>query len=130
VKRGELLAVGYRWRNGGVAPCLPGGYPAITMKDARGGIAGVFVDEDFDVRTLPVGPPDKAEPVAREVRSVSQDSRPPTAWALPPANILKPGTYTVWVSVGTRTGTPKIALPLGGEDGERRYKLGEIRIVN
>jgi len=130
VKRGELLAVGYRWRNGGVAPCLPGGYPAITMKDARGGIAGVFVDEDFDVRTLPVGPPDKAEPVAREVRSVSQDSRPPTAWALPPANILKPGTYTVWVSVGTRTGTPKIALPLGGDDGERRYKLGEIRIVN
>jgi hypothetical protein len=90
----------------------------------------VFVDEDFDVRTLPVGPPDKAAAVTREAQSVAQDSRPLTGWALPPANILKPGTYTVWVSVGTRTGTPKIALPLGGEDGERRYKLGEIRMVN
>jgi len=102
VKRGELLAVGCRWRNGGVAPCLPGGYPAITMKDARAGIAGVFVDEDLDVRTLPVGPPDKAAAVTREAQSVAQDSRPLTGWALPPANILKPGTYTVWVSVGTR----------------------------
>ena len=36
--------MGYRWRNAGVAPCLPGGYPAITLKDAKDGIAGVFVD--------------------------------------------------------------------------------------
>jgi len=91
VKRGELLAVGCRWRNGGVAPCLPGGYPAITMKDARAGIAGVFVDEDLDVRTLPVGPPDKAAAVTREAQSVAQDSRPLTGWALPPANILEAG---------------------------------------
>jgi hypothetical protein len=36
----------------------------------------------------------------------------------------------LWVSAGTRTGTPKIALPLEGEDGQRRYKLGEVRIVD
>jgi hypothetical protein len=128
VRRNEPLAAGYRWRNAGVAPCLPGGYPAITLKDAKAGIAGVFVDEDFDVRTLPVGPPEKAEPVGREVKGIAQASKPLTAWALPPADILKPGTYTVWISVGTRTGTPKIALPLEGDDGQRRYRLGEIRI--
>ena len=130
LKRGEPLAVGYRWRNAGVAPCLPGGYPAITLKDAKDGIAGVFVDEELDVRTLPVGPPDRAETVVRELKIVSQAARPLTAWALPPANILKPGTYSLWVSVGTRMGTPTIALPLQGEDGHRRYKLGEIRIAD
>jgi hypothetical protein len=52
------------------------------------------------------------------------------AWTLPPATILKPGTYTVWISIGARTGTPKIALPLDNEDSQRRYRLGEIRIVD
>ncbi|MCX6631771.1 MAG: hypothetical protein NTW28_29535, partial [Candidatus Solibacter sp.] len=93
-------------------------------------IAGVFVDEEFDVRTLPVGPPEKAEPVGREAKAISQASKPLMAFALPPANILKPGAYTVWMSVGTRAGTPKIALPLADEDGQRRYRLGEIRIVD
>ena len=130
VRRNEPLAVGYRWRNAGVAPCLPGGYPSITLKDAKDGIAGVFVDEGFDVRTLPLGPAEKAEPVGREVKSISQASRPLTSYALPPANILKPGKYTLWISIGTRTGTPKIALPLPDEDGQRRYRLGEIRIAD
>jgi hypothetical protein len=31
--------------------------------------------------------------------------------------------------VGTRTGTPQIALPLAAEDGGRRYKLGSIRVL-
>jgi hypothetical protein len=128
--RDQPLAAGYGWRNAGVAPCLPGGYPAITLKDARNGIAGVFVDEDFDVRTLPVGLPGKAAGVARQVKSTGQESRPLTAWTLPPAAILKPGTYAVWISIGSRTGTPKIALPLDNDDGQRRYRLGEIRIVD
>jgi hypothetical protein len=128
--RDQPLAAGYAWRNAGVAPCLPGGYPAIALKDARNGIAGVFVDEEFDVRTLPVGPPGKAVGAAREVKSSGQESRPLTAWTLPPATILKPGTYTVWISIGSRTGTPRIALPLDNDDGQRRYRLGEIRIVD
>lgn len=130
VRRSEPLSVGYRWRNAGVAPCLPGGYPAITLKDAKGGIAGVFVDEDFDVRALPVGPPEKSTPVGREMKGISQASKPLINFTLPPANILKPGSYTLWISIGTRTGTPKIALPLADEDGQRRYRLGDIRIVD
>ncbi len=128
VKGGSSMAVGYRWRNAGVAPCYPGGHPAITLKDAKGGIAGVFVDEEFDMRSLPVGAPGQAHPVGREVKAVSQASRPLIGFRLPPTNILKPGTYDLFVSVGTRTGTPKIALPLAAEDGQRRYLLGKITV--
>jgi hypothetical protein len=49
-----------QWRNAGVAPCLPGGHPALTIKDAKGGIAAVFVDEGLNLRNLPVAEPGKA----------------------------------------------------------------------
>jgi hypothetical protein len=42
---------------------------------------------------------------------------------------LAGGEYDVFVSVGTRTGTPKIALPLDDDDGLRRYRTGTIRVV-
>jgi hypothetical protein len=58
----------------------------------------------------------------------SQASKPLIAFQLPPAGILKAGAYDVFISVGTRTGTPKIALPLAGNDGCRRYLLGKITI--
>jgi hypothetical protein len=128
VKEGEPMTVGYRWRNGGVAPCYPGGYPAITLKDAKSGIAAVFVDEGFNMRALPVGPPDRAVPVGREVKALSQASRPLISFALPARNILKPGAYTIFISVGDRTGRPELRLPLAEEDGQKRYKLGTITI--
>ena len=40
--------------------------------------------------------------------------------------MLKPGTYTLAVSVGTPQGTPQIALPLSGGRPDRRYPLGRI----
>ncbi len=130
IPAGGKLTVGYRWKNAGVAPCLPGGHPAITLKDAQGGIAGVFVDEDFEVRDLPVGPPGKAKAIARrELEGFPQEDKPLATFTLPPAHILKPGVYDVFVSVGTATGTPGIALPLPNQDGERRYKLGSLRVV-
>jgi hypothetical protein len=105
-----------RWRNAGAAPCLPGGYPALTLKDGKGGIVGLFTDGEFDVRALPVGAPEQAD-----VRGHRAEFR------LPP--ILKAGAYQVYVSVGTRTGTPRIALPLANEDGARRYRLGTITVL-
>lgn len=128
---GSPIALGYRWRNAGVAPCLPGGHPAITFKDAKGGIAAVFVDEDFNVRDLPVGPPGKARSIARrDLTGFPQEDKPFASFRLPPPHILRPGTYDVFISVGNATGTPKIALPLAGGDGERRYRLGSVRIAN
>lgn len=114
--KGVPWRVSMRWRNAGVAPCLPGGFPALTLKDARGGIVAVFVMEDFDVRSLPVGPPG-----AGEVRECQ-------AGFLRPFN-LSPGTYEVFVSVGSKTGTPRIALPLAGHDGARRYRLGGVAVA-
>jgi hypothetical protein len=104
-----------RWRNAGVAPCSRGGRPAITLKDDEGGLAGVFVDERFDVKDLPVGAPGQAEARAEQVSF------------LLPFN-LAPGSYDVFVSVGTRTGTPQLALPLPEGDGQRRYRLGPITV--
>lgn len=42
---------------------------------------------------------------------------------------LAGGEYEVFVSVGTATGSPRIALPLDGADGQRRYRLGTVRVV-
>ena len=43
--------------------------------------------------------------------------------------MLKPGVYSLAVSVGSRQGTPEIALPLGGQVGTtRRYILGKITV--
>jgi hypothetical protein len=38
------------------------------------------------------------------------------------------GQYVVYVSIGQRDGTPKIVLPLADDDGQHRYRLGEIRL--
>ncbi len=116
VKLGEKWRVRWRWSNAGVAPCYRGGYPALTLKDEKGGIVAVLVDERLNVRSLPVGPPGSAEAV---------ESQP--AFALPFQ--LKPGVYSVYVSVGTITGTPEIALPLPNGDGQRRYLLGRVEVV-
>ncbi len=127
---GGAIQVTYRWRNTGVAPCLAGGHPTVTLKTAGGGIAGVFVDDDFDVRSLPPGRPGEAPAISRrELEAVPQNDKPILSYRLPPSHILKAGEYEVYVSVGDSLGTPRIALALPGDDGSRRYRLGTIRIT-
>jgi len=104
-----------KWRNAGVAPCYPGGFPALTLKDAKGGIAGVFVDEAFDVRSLPVAPPGQAATLTQQATFTC------------PFNLAS-GAYEVYVSIGTRTGTPTIALPLPADDAQHRYRLGSLTV--
>lgn len=113
---GSAFAFRAKWRNVGVAPCLPGGYPAVTLRHADDGIAAVWVDEGLDVRSLPVGPPGRADVCLQEFRC-----QLPTE--------LSPGTYGLYISVGTRTGSPRIALALPEDDGERRYRLGALEVV-
>lgn len=104
-------------RNAGVAPCLPGGHPTLTLKSANGDIALVIVDTDFDVRTLAAAGRGVA---AGEARTTGISSRPDHG--------LAPGHYTLFFSIGTREGTPRIALPLEGCDGQRRYRLGMLDV--
>jgi hypothetical protein len=111
------------WRNAGVAPCYPGGHPALTLKDAKAGLVSVFVDEALDLRTLRV-----AEPSQAPTESHKADFALPLA-SEERARLLKPGTYDVFVSVGTATGTPKIALPLPNDDSHHRYRLGRLTVV-
>jgi len=80
------------------------------------------------VKSLPVGPPNEAASIGREVDAHYQADKPLIAFALPPRHILAPGTYSVYISVGDKIGTPRLALPLENEDGYRRYRLGSIRI--
>ncbi len=105
-----------RWANAGVAPCYPGGFVAFTLKDAKGGVVAVFVNESLDMRTLDVAPPGAAP--ERETRS---------AHGFAPN--LPAGTYDLFVSVGLRDGTPVIALPLPDGEGHRRYRLGKMEIL-
>jgi len=79
----------------------------------------LLVDEGFNVRELKPVPANSA--AGREwVREFVLGKIAP---------VTRPGDYAVYVSVGQRDGTPRLALPLSGDDGQRRYKLGEIKIV-
>ncbi|MBN2472972.1 MAG: DUF4832 domain-containing protein [Pirellulales bacterium] len=124
---GEPFDVQATWANAGVAPCYPGGYMALTFKDQQGGIVSLHVADRFNLRDLPVGPPEKAPvrelPADFTMGRVYTDG--PRAFARPVAE----GTCEVFVSVGTLDGTPQIALPLDHDDGQHRYRVGTVAIA-
>jgi len=117
-KIGEFFSVSWTWANAGVAPCYGGGFPAVTLKDAKGGLVAVLTDDGFDVKQLPVDAPGAAKPVTQVSRFRAGLFAPTTP----------PGEYDVFVSVGRRDGTPVVALPMGDDDGARRYKVGRIAL--
>ena len=141
VKLGAPVEIAAEWVNRGVAPCLPGGFVAWSLVDAAGNVCWSFTDESFDVRTL--APTLEAGP--QPVWRVSY-GRFGCKAAIPPWNdqvladlrqrgrvtetsfeMLSPGEYALCVSVGTRQGTPKIALPLAGGHA-RRYPIGKVTV--
>ena len=134
-----------KWKNVGVAPCYPGGFVALTFKTAKGGMVAVFVDESWNLRDLGVdvaGPGSRVvryndgrskEDNAKSLRSISlpvPGSAPVKELRSPfmLSEVVKAGTYDVFVSVGERDGTPRLALPLKDDDGHRRYQLGKITV--
>jgi hypothetical protein len=119
----EPFTITSTWANAGVSPCYPGGFVAFTLKNEHGGIVAAFCDESFDVRELPVGPPGEAP--AKTIRSTFAVAMKTYGYA----PNTQPGTYDLYVSVGTRDGTPVIALPHENDDGHRRYKLAAIELL-
>jgi hypothetical protein len=124
---GVPFTVDTAWANAGVTPCYPGGYWCMTLKDEKDGIAAVLVDEDFDMRHLQVGAPDQSPVQKRQSQfTVAMPHVGPKGGVHRPP--LKAGRYSVLVSVGGRDGTPRIALPLAGGDGQHRYRLGTVEV--
>lgn len=123
---GEPFELTTVWANAGVAPCLAGGYPTLTLKDAQGGIVSVHVDDRFNVRDLEVGPPDQASTKTSRftIRVAEEYDDGPRRFARNTA----PGDYEAFISLGKLDGTPQIALPLQGDDGHHRYPIGRIQI--
>jgi hypothetical protein len=127
VRLGEPFEVTHSWANAGVAPCYPGGYPCITLKDDKGGIVAVLTDESLNVFDLQV-----AEPQRAPVKNIT------TVFTIAPAfkdpsrvyfRNVNPGKCDLFVSVGKKDGTPVFELPYNENDGHNRYKVGQIEIT-
>jgi len=116
---GKPFTVETKWANAGVAPCYPGGFMTLALKDDKGGIVAVLSDESFNLRDLKPGPKDQV-PVTSHRSEFTAGLIAPTT---------KAGTYDVFVSAGARDGTPVIALPLKDDDGQRRYRLGKLELT-
>jgi len=111
------FTVSWSWKNLGVAPSYRPYYPCLTVKDERGRLMAVLADSGFDLSGLDPAAPGQARAKTHEAEFTLG------RWFAPE---MRPGTYDVFVSVGEVDGTPVVELPLPGDDGHRRYKVGKI----
>jgi len=127
IRPGAPFEINAGWANAGVAPCYPGGFPCLTIKDLKGGIISVLVDESFDMKDLRVDAPGKALTFTQNSRftvaPLYTDPRRDNFRDVPA------GDCEIFISAGRRDGTPTLELPYEGDDGNKRYKLGNIKIL-
>ncbi len=125
----EEFTVMTRWANAGVAPCYPGGYMSLTLKNDSDGIVLVLTDDSLNMRELNARSGGNVP-----VKDHKTTFIPNLAVKKKLGNHFLPksktATYDVYVSVGKRDGTPKIELPLDNGDGHMRYRIGEITLTN
>lgn len=146
VKVGQPVLLKTTWANVGTAPCYNGGYPSFTLKDDQNNTVWCFTNEKFNVRDLPVAEPGKAKEVTCDTEGAFGIVIPiPTineGVILPMKELglypnfgtnvptLKPGKYSLCLSVGKADGSPEIALPIENQiDKSRCYRLGKIEIL-
>lgn len=98
----------------GVASCYRDAYPCLTVKDDKGRILAVLADDGFSLKGML---PDAPAAHTAKFRLGRFD-----------APKLPEGTFDVFLSVGEADGTPIYELPLGEDDGHRRYKIGIISL--
>ncbi len=109
---GKSFDVAFSFSNGGVAPCYRDAFPCLTVKDGKGRILAVLADGDFNLRGM-VG--DAGHTATFRLGRFD-------------APVFPSGEFDVFLSVGTRDGTPVYELPLDGGDGARRYRIGRISL--
>lgn len=110
--------------NDGVAPCYPGGYVCITLKDFTDAIVGVFVFDRFCVRNL--------KPAGKDALAYQElTANFVVKWKInglaAPTRIPR-GLGAAFLSIGQSDGTPVFQLPLDGNDGNNRYRIMDVRI--
>ena len=113
-RKGVPFEVSFSFVNCGVAPCYRDAYPCLTVKDGKGRIIAVLADGDFSLKGLLPGAP--MSHVARFRLGRFDAPKFPS------------GTFDVYLSVGEADGTPVYELPIGDSDGQRRYKVGQMKL--
>lgn len=127
IRLGEPFIISFAWANAGVAPCYPGGFPCITLKDEKGGIVSVLTEKGFNVAELLVAEPQRA--AAKQISSIFTIAPAYNDTVRTFFRGVKPGKYDLYVSVGKKDGTPIFELPYNETDGHKRYKMGQIEIA-
>lgn len=128
IHKNEPFVIKSSWKNQGVAPCYSGGYPCFTIKDKKGGILAVLVDTEFNVKDLGVDAPGDGVPCTRKVQFTVAQEFTNSFGSF--SRVCPTGKAEIYFSVGTAFGTPTIALPYKGDDGHKRYLMGEIKIAD
>ena len=114
-KGGKTFEVSFSFVNRGVAPCYGDAYPCLTAKDAKSRIIAVLADDGFNLKGLM---PDASKEHAAKFRLGRFDA----------PKFPASGTFDLYLSVGKADGTPVYELPIGGDDGQRRYKIGSMSL--
>ena len=128
VKPGEPFEITQSWANAGVAPCYPGGYPCLTLKDKKGGIVSVLISKSLNLKDLQVSDSQKEKPVQITTEfTVAASFKDPVNTFF---RIANPGKFDLFVSVGKEDGTPVFELPYNDNDGHKRYKMGSIEVLD
>lgn len=144
IKVGAPVAISSTWVNTGVAPMYAGAALTWNILDEKGTVVWSIVDSKFDFRSLEPTLRDGEKPrqvtthgwcgYTATVPDNGNDDVLKWARAHPKfdpgstVELLKPGRYTLAVSVGRADGKPEIALPLAGGKN-RMYPLGTIDVV-
>lgn len=135
----EPVTVSSTWVNVGVSWLHAGARLTWSLLDAQGRVAWSVTDPVFDFRALDpklggVERPATVRSRCRFGRTVRNPDPDPVLTAAraagmdpgPVYEMLKPGVYTLAVSVGSNQGTPRIALPLVGTG--LRYPVGTVTV--
>ncbi|MGN0852493.1 MAG: DUF4832 domain-containing protein [Kiritimatiellia bacterium] len=141
VKTGEPVAIKSQWLNTGVSWLHGGARLTWSLTDGKGAVCWSSTDAGFNFRALDPLLDGREKPVSvvsicRFGRTVDVPDPDPVLTAARKAGLdpgtryvmLKPGVYTLCVSVGSPQGTPEIALPLAG-GSKRRYPIGKVEVV-
>lgn len=115
---GNQVVFDLDWRNAAVAPCYKGGYVSISLLDYEGNEVCQGINIRFNVKDLKPGPNARLGEIQNCMVVLTI-----------PMNLL-PKEYRVYVSVGDRNGSPVYQLPYDESNGNKKYYLGNIAIIN